>query len=1561
MILQTTALNATQVPFPPEHEKKSLTRAGARDRLVRSREPAGPHRASLWRRLRPRENAATLLRGARACLALLAALAVLALAVPVQAQTDTTFISNSAQLISSVEAAQIRATAFTTGSNSGGYGLSSVDVYVGIQLGTVTPLVEIYVDNAGNPGTLHATLSNPATVTDSSANTFTATNTTLSATTTYWLVTSNSATISNAVNPGSGFAVSVISNRTADTGAATGWSIGNGRFKGGINQAAWTNSSNRILFTVKGTAVGGTPNAAPTVANAIDDQTATVGTALSYEFPANTFADTDAGDTLTYTATQSDDTELPSWLSFAPTTRTFSGTPAATDVETVSVKVTASDGTDSVSDTFDIVVSADTTTSMSGVLVSNVGKSAADAEGLVTTDLAQPFTTGDNADGYTLTGIELRLGPSSATSSTTAPTVKLFSGSANGTEVATLTGPANLARGVNENYEFRPSLTVTLDASTTYWVVAEGAVSWITTYETTEDATSASGWSIGDNKESRLASSTSGFTAETRNIPSMIRVNGAVAGTTPTNTAAMGAPTITGTAQVGETLTAVTTGITDADGLTGPTYTYQWIRVDGGTEADISGANSSTYTLDAADLGKTIKVKVSFTDDASNTETLTSAATATVTAGTTATCAGMCLVSNVGQTEIDGNVLSGTDAAQSFTTGDATGYTLTNIELRLTTSTSDFTTPTVKLFSGSANGTEEATLIGPAMLDTNTTKNYTFTPSSTVTLLGSTTYWVVAEGTSDAGGWPFTLSTSEDATSATGWEIGDARETRPASSTGGFTESTGTAFLLRVNGTPGSTTVTTSSDATLSALALENASDDSAITISPVFASGTTSYTASVLNGVDEITIEATVNESNATFEYLDDSDTAITDANSGKTGQQVSLDEDENTIKVKVTAQDATTTNTYTVVVTRAAANNAPVFADATASRSFTETVGDAAVSTAGNVGAVVTATDADSDTLTYSLEGTDAAKFGIVSGSGRIQTKVGEKYDREAKASYSVTVKADDSNGGSDTIAVTITVDNAEEKPLAPAMPTVTATSGSTTSLDVSWAAPANTGRPAITGYKVQYRAGVSGNWLTHPHTGTARTATIASLMAATAYQVQVLAVNSDGDGPFSGPGAGTTGTNTAATGAPTITGTAQVGETLTASTTGIADANGLTSPTYTYQWIRANGTETDIASANSSTYILVAADLGKTIKVKVSFEDDDSNAETLTSAATATVVAAPTAPMVTDVDVTSSPDSGDTYGTGEMILFTVTFDQAVTVTGTPEFEFCLGTTSTMSCDMGATPARRRAALSSGSGTTALVFGYTVVAGDVDDNGIWTGDQSRTIKLEGGTIQGTVGGLDAVLTHAEEGEHTGHKVNGATANTAPTAANNTVTTAEDRAYTFTAADFGFMDADAGAALASVKIVTVPAAGTLALDGTAVVALDDVTKAQIDGDMLTFRPALNAHGVAYTTFTFKVNDGTDDSASAYTMTIDVTDAPAPVCTAPSFGDRREIWTGTVTVELEESPGFVYYGFNEGVVGTLLPSQSFSIGSNNYVIAALVVDIPGSSVRMEFGLDGPRN
>ena len=97
----------------------------------------------------------------------------------------------------------------------------------------------------------------------------------------------------------------------------------------------------------------------------------------------------------------------------------------------------------------------------------------------------------------------------------------------------------------------------------------------------------------------------------------------------PVNTPATGTPTISGTAQVGETLTADTSGIADADGLTGATFSYQWLS---SRDTEIPGATGDTYILVPADAGKTIKVRVSFTDDANNEETLTSAPTATVAA-----------------------------------------------------------------------------------------------------------------------------------------------------------------------------------------------------------------------------------------------------------------------------------------------------------------------------------------------------------------------------------------------------------------------------------------------------------------------------------------------------------------------------------------------------------------------------------------------------------------------------------------------------------------------------------------------------------------------------------------------------------------------------------------------------------------------------------------------------------------------------------------------------------------------------------------------------------------
>ena len=122
----------------------------------------------------------------------------------------------------------------------------------------------------------------------------------------------------------------------------------------------------------------------------------------------------------------------------------------------------------------------------------------------------------------------------------------------------------------------------------------------------------------------------------------------------------------------------------------------------------------------------------------------------------------------------------------------------------------------------------------------------------------------------------------------------------------------------------------------------------------------------------------------------------------------------------------------TRTLYLSVPTANAAPEFTEgATATREIQETLGSATTATPADIGAVVAATDTDtdtSDTLTYTLEGTDASSFGIVETSGQLQTKAGEAYDYETDPSYSVTVKVSDGTD-SDTIAVTINVSNEDE----------------------------------------------------------------------------------------------------------------------------------------------------------------------------------------------------------------------------------------------------------------------------------------------------------------------------------------------------------------------------------------------------------------------------------------------------------------------------------------------------------------------------------------------------
>ena len=272
---------------------------------------------------------------------------------------------SAARRSKSDERAAVRAQLFTAGSHPDGYSISEILV----RRGSADPAdaalgaVALYTTDAtGDPDLvdgLHATLSLEST--DSLLWHLEAPEgTVLEASTTYALVFQ-----------GAGGAYPKLSTNSADGEDAVveGWSIADVlRYHDGSN---WADNSdgNALTMDIIGTLADVVANNAPTVENEIPDQTAAAGTPFTYTFPTNTFHDAD-GDTLTYTAIQDDsDRILPTWITFDASTQTFSGTPAVADIKSLFIKVTATDGTASVSDTFIIrVVAAPTSVTMTDVL-----------------------------------------------------------------------------------------------------------------------------------------------------------------------------------------------------------------------------------------------------------------------------------------------------------------------------------------------------------------------------------------------------------------------------------------------------------------------------------------------------------------------------------------------------------------------------------------------------------------------------------------------------------------------------------------------------------------------------------------------------------------------------------------------------------------------------------------------------------------------------------------------------------------------------------------------------------------------------------------------------------------------------------------------------------------------------------------------------------------------------------------------------------------------------------------------------------------------------------------
>ena len=292
---------------------------------------------------------------------------------------------------------------------------------------------------------------------------------------------------------------------------------------------------------------------------------------------------------------------------------------------------------------------------------------------------AQAFTTGSNSTGYTLIAIAFDfddIGAITTAGSHLAVTLNEDSGGDPGTALCTLIDPASFsASGVHTFDAPATDRCPTLAASTTYFAVIDrvqvtaDVISLEVTTSSNEDSGGATGWSIGDDRH--FFYNGSWFTSYTQTVQAHLVV---VNGVARVDNLATGAPTITGTPRVGEELTADTSAIADDDGL--GTFVHQWVRVDGMDDTNV-GTDSSTYTVAEADLGKQIRVDVTFDDDADNAEgPLSSVPTGAVVAADH-------LVGNTGQTVQDSG--ANVDASfprygQSFTTGSNTaGYTLSSI------------------------------------------------------------------------------------------------------------------------------------------------------------------------------------------------------------------------------------------------------------------------------------------------------------------------------------------------------------------------------------------------------------------------------------------------------------------------------------------------------------------------------------------------------------------------------------------------------------------------------------------------------------------------------------------------------------------------------------------------------------------------------------------------------------------------------------------------------------------------------------------------------------------
>ena len=730
--------------------------------------------------------------------------------------------------------------------------------------------------------------------------------------------------------------------------------------------------------------------------------------------------------------------------------------------------------------------------------------------------------------------------------------------------------------------------------------------------------------------------------------------------------------TISGTAQVGQTLTADTSGITDEDGLTNVSYSYQWVRNDGNADTDIEGATASTHELSDSDEGKTVRVKVSFTDDADNEESRTSAATATVAPrpALTATFPSSPYQSarHKGADDRPQVIIAFSLPVKSFTKATPsvllTSATVSSMRQHQEDGLENawiffldpdgnqdigFSLVAGQPCDGGGICTEDGdalsqgaakTLPGPQEDEPQPDDQQQNNPATGAPTISGTPHV----------GETLTASTSDiaDQDGLTNvsysyqWTAGGSDISGATSSTYTLTASEqGQTIQVRVSFT-------------------DDADNQESLTSEATVPVAATAPTApqslSVATGDQDQELEASWQAPSS-------------NGGSAVTGYKVQWKEAADSWDTAADVSEATETGTtYTITgLTGGVEYAVRVMA--------TNDVGDGPASTeakgtpAGGVSEQVVEPENSAPTGLPGIGGTPQVDQTLTADTSPIDdedglTKVSYSYqwiaggtDIGGATGSSYTLTASE-QGKTIQVRVTFTDDANNEETLTSAA-TVAVAAAAAASLTAAFQdlPDSHDGSTTFT-FRVLFSEDVGISYVNMRDdafslsegdvTGARRVdgrsdlweitvepdddSGVGITLPANRSCATTGAICTREDSPrqlTNSPTATVTGpaeappSNTSAAGAPTISGAPQVEQTLTADTSSITDEDGLTNVSYSYQWI-AGGS--DIAGAAGSTYTLTSSEQGQTVQVRVTFTDDAGNEETLTSAATVAVTAAP-----------------------------------------------------------------------------------------------------------------------------------------------------------------------------------------------------------------------------------------------------------------------------------------------------------------------------------------------